>query len=304
MDTASVLSVLNDNYPLEINRIELYRDGGNLSYIVFDDDKKYFLKVIRPVFIETAIQSIDLQLYLLKSGVSVPNILFSKSMEPCVEIPKSDGKYLYVLYDYIEGKEPDMNKYAKNIGSLIGKYHKVMQSYNGTLSTRDKYFFIDRYIEILRKMRYPESKVIAFKEHGDYLWEKVNDLPRGYCHGDLYIGNIHQAQSGELFVLDFDTSCYAFPVYDIALVCNSTDYFKFDKTGFQRTKEVLEPFLQGYQQFCTITDKERNSIFFFIAIYHYQLQATIIEKNGLNCVGQSFLDKQYEWLMRWAECSE
>ncbi|MFO7637146.1 MAG: phosphotransferase [Clostridia bacterium] len=304
MNTAAILAILNNNYSIRFNQMELYRDGGSLSYIVFGNGKKYFLKIIRPVFIETAVQSIDLQLYLAKNNVPVPNIFFSKYMKPYVETFETDRKYLYILYEYIEGQEPDINIYAKDIGSLIGKYHKAMQSYNGKLSIRDKYFFIGRYIEILRKMQYPENKVIAFEKHGDHLWEKVNDLPRGYCHGDLYIGNILQTQRGELYVTDFDTSCYAFPVYDIALVCNSTNYFNFDKYGFQKTKEMVEPFLLGYQQFCTINDTERNSIFFFIAIYHYQLQATIIEINGLNCVDESFLDRQYDWLMKWAdECN-
>ena len=54
-----------------------------------------------------------------------------------------------------------------------------MQNYKGNLLKRDKYFFIDRYVEILRKMNYPESKVNAFKKHGDKLWERVKDLKQG-----------------------------------------------------------------------------------------------------------------------------
>lgn len=305
MDTSVVLALLNENYSIQFDKMEFYRDGGSLSYLAFGIDKKYFLRIIRPELMETALQSIDIHLYLLKNNVPVPQIIFPKFLTPYVETEKSDGKHLYILYEFIEGKEPDMNRDAENIGGLIGKYHKAMQSYNGKLSHRDKYFFIDRYIEILREMKYPESKVIAFKKHGDALWEKVKNLPRGYCHGDLYIGNIHQAQTGELFILDFDTSCYAFPVYDIALVCNSTDYFEFDESRYQKTQIILERFLTGYEQFCSISDFERESIFYLLAVYHYQLQATIIEIYGLNCVDEEFLDKQFDWLMKWAnQCSD
>ena len=150
-------------------------------------------------------------------------------------------------------------------------------------------------------MKYPEHKVSAFKRHGDALWEKVKDLPRGCCHGDLYIGNIHQTTAGELFLLDFDTSCNAFPIYDIALVCNATDYFDFDESGYQKTQMILTRFLKGYEQFCTLSDFERDAVFNLLGVYHYQLQATIIEIYGLNCVDEEFLDQQFDWLMKWAK---
>lgn len=301
MDKSTVLELLNENYSIKFINMKFYRDGGSLSYLVFGNDRKYFLRKIRPIFMETVFQSIDINLYLIKNNVPVPKLIFTKFSTPYIETVESDGKYVYILYEFIEGKEPDITRDAEEIGYLIGKYHKVMQNYNGELSIRDKYYFIDKYIEILREMKYPESKVIAFKKHGDALWEKVKDLPRGYCHSDLYIGNIHQNQTGELFVLDFDRSCYAYPLYDISLVCNSTNYFNLDECGYQKTKMNLERFLLGYEQFFKLSDLERNSVFYFIGVYHYQLQATIIEKNGLDCVDEEFLDKQYDWLMKWAK---
>lgn len=300
MEITCILSLLKENYKMQLDKIEFFREAGNRSYIVFGDNKKYFLKIIRSVFIDTAVQSVDIHLYLMKNNIPVPKIILTNQSKPYVESDESDGKHLYILYEFIEGKEPNINENAENIGCLIGKYHKAMESYNGNLLKRDKYYFIDRYIEILRKMNYPEPKVTAFKKHGDALWEKVKDLPRGYCHGDLYIGNIHQALTGELYLLDFDTSCYAFPMYDIALVCNSANYFNLAEDGYKKTKKVLDCFLKGYEQFCPLTDTERESVFYLLAIYHYQLQATIIEINGLDCVDNEFLDNQYKWLINWA----
>lgn len=83
------------------------------------------------------------------------------------------------MYEYIEGKEPDYEKTEK-VGELIGKLNKIMKNYTGELPVRDKYFFIDRYLEIMRIKKY--DKVEAFKEYGDELWERIKNLPRGYCH--------------------------------------------------------------------------------------------------------------------------
>jgi len=300
METSSILPLLKENYKVQFNKIEFFRDAGSLSYIIFGNDRKYFLRVIRSVLMDTAIQSVDIHLYLIENNVPVPQIIFTNRSKPYFELDESDGKHLYILYEFIEGKEPDVNEEAENIGCLIGKYHKAMQNYNGNLLERDKYYFIDRYIEILRKMNYSETKVTAFKRHGDALWERVKDLPQGYCHGDLYIGNIHQSLMGELYILDFDTSCYAFPVFDIALVCNSADYFDLDESGYEKTQKVLDCFLKGYEQFCHLSEMERESVFYFLAVYHYQLQATIIEIYGLDCVDKEFLDNQYDWLKKWA----
>jgi hypothetical protein len=41
-----------------------------------------------------------------------------------------------------------------------------------------------------------------------------------------------------------------------------------------------------------------------IAVYHFQVQATVIEINGLDCVDAAFLDRQYDWLCRWREQCE
>lgn len=40
-------------------------------------------------------------------------------------------------------------------------------------------------------------------------------------------------------------------------------------------------------------------MFDFIAIRHFDIQATIIENQGLNCVNKDFIKEQYQWLMKW-----
>lgn len=108
MDKSSVLALLNENYSIKFINMEFYRDGGSLSYLVFGNDRKYFLRKIRPIFIETVFQSIDINLYLIKNNVPVPKIIFTKFSTPYIETVESDGKYVYILYEFIEGKEPDI----------------------------------------------------------------------------------------------------------------------------------------------------------------------------------------------------
>ena len=65
----------------------------------------------------------------------------------------------------------------------------------------------------------------------------------GICTETIFL----KADTGELYVLDFDTSCRSFPCVDIALFCNETDYFTFHEDAFDKTVCMLEQFMKGYQ---------------------------------------------------------
>ena len=75
-----IIEILNQNYNLHIKNIELFREGGNLAYVVYGEDNKFFLKIIRPPFIENALYPIDIQLYLMKNQFPVIPIVLAKMM--------------------------------------------------------------------------------------------------------------------------------------------------------------------------------------------------------------------------------
>jgi Ser/Thr protein kinase RdoA (MazF antagonist) len=298
MEVNCMKEVLGRHYNLNIKSIELLREGGNLSYVVYTEDNRYFLKIIRPPFIENTLCAIDIQLYLIKNAFPVIPIVLTKQETAYVETKINDERKIFILYEYIEGTEPDPED-TEETGALIGRLHKVMQNYTGELPVKDKHFFIDRYVEIMRKKKYDKAE--AFQAYGNEVWERVKTLPGGYCHCDLYRGNIHKDSAGNLRVMDFDTSCYAFPMYDIALFCNDTHWFNFEYDGYKKSKARLDQFLKGYLKQNTLSKEENAAFFDLIAVYHFQLQATMMEIHGYDCVDENYFDKQYEWLIKWKE---
>jgi len=291
--------MLKDRYPMRFDRLEPARDGGSTAYVTFAGDQKYFVRILKPAFLDTAVKAVDIQVFLQERGFPVPPVVFSKENTPYVRAGKTEGECLFVLYEYIEGGESNPEQDAEAIGALIGKLHHEMKAYPGELIKRDRHFFIGRYIDILREKQY--AKADEFLAYGDALWEKVKDLPHGYCHGDMYCGNIHKTPGGELYALDFDTSCEGFPMYDPTLICNRTNYFDFDKRGYKKSKRILARFLPEYLKYNALSQIEIDAFYDLIALYHFALQATIIELFGLDCVDNAFLDKQLDWLYRWRE---
>ncbi len=304
MEAQDVLTHLRAHYPYRFSDAVFLRDGGSRSYRVDGPDETFFFRDVKPAFADTARTAADIQVYLHNQGVSVPRILATTDGRPYVGITEPDGPHLTVLYEHIAGTEPDMEQDAEQAGDLVGRMHRAMRDYQGPLPTRDKPFFIDRYLAQQQAMGYPQAGIDAFRQHGEHLWNRVCELPRGFCHGDLHVGNLHRTDNGDLYILDFDTACRAFPLFDIALVCNATDYFTYEADGYERTAARLERFLSGYTKHLPVTEADRAAVFDLLAIYHYQLQATILELYGLDCVDREFLDRQYDWLMRWEDtCS-
>lgn len=292
-----ILEIVNSNYP-EIESVEFFRDGGSMSYVASGAQGKRFLRLIKLAFQDVALRSMDIQAHLSANGIPVPHIIPAKDGRSFVRLESDEGEYLCVLYEYLEGGETEPQD-IEAVGAAVAQMHRVMKGYTGPLEARDKHFFIGRYLDILERKKYP--RVDAFREYGDAVWERVRDLPRGFCHGDLYHGNVFRTVDGTIYILDFDTACNAFPVYDIALFCNEADYFHLEEDGYEKTRRSVERFLRGYRRHNTMSDAEVAAIDDLLAVYHFQVQATVIEIFGLDCVDEAFLDEQLDWLLRWRE---
>lgn len=293
-----ILKTLNEHYPIRFDKHEQLRDGGSTSYAVFSGINKYFLRVIKPAFFDTAIMGAEIQVYLQDKGFPVPSIVFTKNALPYVKT----NDELFILYEFIEGNDSDPEQDAEAIGALVGRLHKEMKVYPGELIKRDKHFYIDRYIEILQKRQYP--RIGEYIAYGEALWNQMKDLPQGFCHGDMYDGNIRKALDGKLYIHDFDTSCIGFPMYDPTLICDMTKYFEFDERNYEKSNKMFSRFLPEYRKYRLLNQSEIDTFHPLIAVQHFSTQATVMECFGIDCLSDDEIDKQLDWLYRWREQCE
>ena len=186
---------------------------------------------------------------------------------------------------------------AEKVGELVGKLHSLMKDCPVQPVSRDKQFFIDRYIDFLCQKSYP--KISYYEKLGELLWEKVQGLPYGICHGDLHRGNLLQKKDGQIYFLDFDTVCQAPLMFDVMVMCDMTNYFNLQQEDIEITRKVYENFISGYTRHHPLSQEEKLSFYDWIAIRHFQLQATILEVHGINCIDKKFIDYQLYWLNQW-----
>ena len=174
-----------------------------------------------------------------------------------------------------------------------------MEEYPVELVSHGKEFFIDRYLNFLSKKNYP--RIAEYEELGGRLWDKVKALPQGLCHGDLHRGNLIQRADGLIYLVDFDTACRAPKMFDLMVMCDMTDYFNLKQEDIELTKVVYREFLSGYVGYHKLSREEILSFPYWVAIRHFQLQATILEIYGVDCIDEGFIDGQLYWLNKWQE---
>jgi Ser/Thr protein kinase RdoA (MazF antagonist) len=298
MDERYLHEILAGYYGIESPSPEFLREGGTHTYII-NGKNKYLLKVIGSAFSETARQSVSIMRYLEGNGFSVPKTILTKSGEAFFEAESDGEKKLIVLMEFIDGDEPNLEECATEVGGLVGRFHQLMEMYPEEVSPKGKEFFIGRYLEFLRKKNYP--RIAEYEELGERLWDKVKDIPQGKCHGDLHRGNLLQNPDGQIYLVDFDTVCRAPLIFDVMVMCDMTDYFNLKQEDIELTKEVYKKFLLGYSDYHKLSDEEILSFPYWVAIRHFQLQATILEIYGVNCIDEGFIDGQLYWLNKWLE---
>ena len=298
MDERYLHEILAGYYGIESPSPEFLREGGTHTYII-NGKNKYLLKVIGSAFSETARQSVSIMRYLEGNGFPVPKTILTKSGEAFYEAESDGEKKLIVLMEFIDGDEPNLEECATEVGGLVGRFHQLMEMYPEEVSPKGKEFFIGRYLEFLRKKNYP--RIAEYEELGERLWDKVKDLPQGKCHGDLHRGNLLQNPEGQIYLVDFDTVCLSPLMFDVMVMCDMTDYFNLKQEDIELTKEVYKKFLLGYSDYHKLSDEEIFSFPYYVAIRHFQLQATILEIYGVDCIDEGFIDGQLYWLNKWLE---
>jgi len=304
-DIDSLSDILNTCYPIQVNQIYLHRDMIGYVYIAGSitrrGTKQYILKLYRPFDTENALRSIGILEYLRQQDYPVVSIVATREGVSHVVIDTPQGMSVAILFDYLDGPEPDLTTEIVDLARQVGKLHQVMETYPYPLPRRGKDFYVDRYLGILQALDYPPSRINDLAAYGSQCWSRIERLPIGFCHGVLHTGNMRRSAPGRYVLFDFDIASRTHPLMDIATLCDSSDFNRFDASAYDRTRQIFERFYQGYRQVREMSDAEIAAIFDFIPVRHYEIIATITQCQGIEKLSRAFLDEQYDWLMRWRD---
>jgi len=301
-DTTTLLKLLNSEYLICGQTLNQHRNLGGIVYFVQSAMQRYVFKIFRAFNTENALQSIQILTYLYEEGYPAVTIIPTVSGEDHLVLHCPEGECIGVLYPFIEGDEIDgiSHENAATLGEQVAHLHRLMLSPKAPkLLHRGKEFYVDRFIQMLERDYYDPARIREFAEYGNALWSNLAPLPQGFCHGDLHTGNMILNNSG-FVIFDFDISSSAFPIIDVATLCDETHFNNFDEAGYDKTMLAFDAFYRGYSRVRTLSEPEIRGIFDFIPIRHYELFATILLTHN-ETIRVPGIDEQYHWMMRWRE---
>lgn len=296
-NTEGLAAILRDCYAIPVGSVRKLRDWIGYVYLAEGEEgRRYVLKVYRHFHTRHALDTIPILKYLAEQGFPAARIVDTRNASPSILIETPDGVSVAILYEYIAGDEVDGDAELLQIAEQAGVLHSLMDSYAGTRISHGKTHFIDRYLTQLEALGFPAEKLADLRAYGDELWHRFSLSTPGFCHGDLHSGNMLRDGQGAYWLFDFDSACFAHPVADIAVMSDTTDYFVFRETDYDETARNLDRFLAGYGKRRNPSAYDLRTVYDFIAIRHFDIQATIMACQGHDI---AMLEDQHAWLMRW-----
>lgn len=257
----------------------LYR-GLNDNYVVIDADSKYILRVYRHNWrnlrdIETEMEILQ---YLRTNGVSVSFPISDRKGSLIQQIDAPEGLRYAVLFSYAKG-EPPVAELTRNQSLHTGRELAKIHNLTVNMRLRNSRCHLD-IISLLNESFYAVKPFIEDRRDDLAIFEDVTEklktkfesisldgLPFGICHGDLYPGNYHFTGSDEVTIFDFDACCCNWFISDIAAYCYAVQSFK-------NAGEIINAFLEGYQETRKLSALEIELIPYFGAVSHIWVLAT------------------------------
>jgi Ser/Thr protein kinase RdoA (MazF antagonist) len=246
---------------------DIYRcANGNFSFFL----KIYARKDIDKGAIEAEIEIVN---HLRESGLSVAYPIARKNGQYLLPINMQEGTRFGVLFSEAEGKPCNSDLMDEQeiveISHLLSDMHTSLDAIPTSPKrwNLDSCLFLDHSIEILEdsKKSNPSIELPFLKEVVKELKGQIQDQAKfwnwGLCHGDIYTGNIHRRNDGNLTIYDFDFCGYGWRAYDVSPFLAGSFSAGTGKVAVEHRKRRLEYFLQGYKNAGGLSDSEIEAVF-------------------------------------------
>ena len=251
-----------------------WRRSINDLYLVEAGGTKLVLRIAPANWrsLEQVAAEIDLLRYLQQKQIAVPGPIRHRDGTYIQTLHAPEGPRYAVLFTFVPGVPPDPTEgQAHRFGQAIAHLHTVTDGYP---ADREGFRFEpgDMVDEPLARLG------PLFAEHEDdlaYLWDIADGLKRaagrlpreapayGLCHGDVNTGNFHLCGDDEWALLDFEYFGYGWRVFDVATFTNNQIH-QLGRT--ERTRRIVEAFLEGYGSVRTLSQAELEALPAFVVL--------------------------------------
>lgn len=270
-------------WELEVESIEVVQ-GGQMALVwkVITTDGPVCLKRInRPE--KKALFSVHAQNFLAEKGARVPSILITKEQN----LYARHGPFLFVVYDWIEGRPFDLTvpedvewmmkglaEYHLNStgfrppegipsASKLGQWPKhytkrcsQMEAWKLIAETQPDEIFSKIYLEIADEFIESGKSVLSDLENSHYdEWVEACKREPTLCHQDYGTGNTILVDN-EVWVIDLDTTAYDLPIRDLRKIIIPM----ISDAGTWQT-ELFDLMLNAYERGNPLNAEQKNVMY-------------------------------------------
>jgi len=272
-----IKSGLNDIYMINSQFVfKIYHKSKEVNNITFENEYMLFLK------------QDNLSSYPIKN----------KKNKYLISIEYPEGKKFAVLMTYIPYNDFSYYK-DKDEAYLYGKYLAILHKRSKQFSS-----LYNKEVDIKQLLSKSSTIIINFllkiqSPHLDFFNKfiifiqnnlKIDDLAKGYIHGDTHGGNAKYHKNKVTF-FDFEFSGYGCYLYDIAT-------FKWGCLIGKRKNEFVK-FIKGYLEILSIDNYNKSLLYQFVAIRHLFVMSLDIDRFnilGYEIIGKNYINKRIKLL--------
>ena len=169
MDVDRLLENAKNLYGINFIEIVLHRDMIGRVFILYTEKMRYVLKVYRSFSTTNAEQTACILDYLDRNEFPAVKIVTNVENGKVSFFDFHDGLCAAILFEYVDGEEPDRQAEVERIGRQVGELHSLMEQYPHELINRSKYEYVDEYIAFMRQNEFEQRKIDELEQYGDQL---------------------------------------------------------------------------------------------------------------------------------------
>ncbi len=309
----NILPVVIEKYRLSGYTVEPlnYQEGGrNVVYVCDKEgDESYILRVSyqNDRSREDYLAELEYVRYLYEHGASVSNVIVSKEGNLLEEVRYGNQTLYLCLFEKAKGMQLAENNYRYrdgaplteyffNCGKTLGKIHQLSKEYQ---PVHKRIHFFDKYnMTYIDELLPNELSVV--KEKIAVILESLKKIEKtkenyGMVHFDYSDGNYHiNFDNGQITVYDFDNSCYAWYMYDLAeLWIHGEGWIMFEqdeKKRMQFMENYFMEILKGYRTETAIEDTMVQMLPLFVQANRIEniVDAFEVERS----TGENYMDEE------------
>ena len=229
-------------------------DGGwaNSNYkLSLSDGTKLVLKIWNEQHEDRVEYLLGITTYLSELGIPTPKpisfnnneYLIMKNNLPWTILPFIDGEWLGNDYQSLF-----------TLGQIQANMHLAVPPKNLECDFSMGITLFDKLFKIADERNCWDDFLLTLKTSRS-IYEKLDKLPKGIIHGDLFPDNVIRQNDGNLFLLDFEEVCNDILAFDLAMT--------FVGFGWEEGEPINDRWvaiLEGYQSVRKLTKEELDAL--------------------------------------------